>query len=78
MQREGIKIEDKMFIPFVKTIGGGAKWIKQAKLTDIDREKYNETLEKVFEPLLNVLLMDYEEVTQLEKQATLMDINQSL
>jgi DNA polymerase I len=71
MQRQGIKIEDKMFIPFVKTIGGGAKWIKFAKLTDIDKPKYNETMKKVFEPLLDVLQMNYDEVASIDRQSRL-------
>jgi hypothetical protein len=60
-----------MFIPFVKTIGGGAKWIKFAKLTDIDKPKYNETMKKVFEPLLDVLQMNYDEVASIDRQSRL-------
>lgn len=79
MQKEGIKIEDKMFIPFVKTINGGAKWVKDVKHTEIDRDKYSDTLEKVFEPLLDVLLMKYDEVIRQEKQLLLKDIfNQNI
>lgn len=78
MQSKGIKIEDKMFIPFVKSKGGNATWVKQMDKTLIDKEKYKETLAKVFEPLMDVLEMDYKIITQI-KNMTLDDIfNQNI
>ena len=78
MQSKGIKIEDKMFIPFVKSKGGNATWVKQMDKTSIDKEKYKETLAKVFEPLMDVLEMDYKIITQI-KNMTLDDIfNQNI
>ncbi|MDR4491319.1 MAG: DNA polymerase domain-containing protein [Candidatus Nitrosocosmicus sp.] len=73
MKRNGIKIEDKMFIPFVKTRGGNSTWIKMTKKEDIDIGKYKETLAKVFEPLMDVLQIDYKEIIK-TKVLTLDDI----
>src|SRR5690606_25699965 len=74
MEKQGIKIEDKMFIPFVKTLGGQVEWIKEAKLEKIDRPKYKETMKKVFEPLLQVLNMDFDKITEIRKVKTLDEI----
>lgn len=60
MRAAGEQLEEKMFIPYIKTFGNKGKWIKIARKTDIDKERYRETLISVIKPLFQTLDLDVE------------------
>lgn len=70
---EGIEVALKQFIPYIKCRGGEGKSLTKAQYTDIDIEKYRETLESVVNPILEVLDMEFQTIA-LHKQKTLDEI----
>jgi DNA polymerase I len=73
MEDEGEEIALKQYIPYIKCRGGVGKPISKASHTDIDIEKYRETLESVCNPILEVLDMEYQTIA-LHQQKTLDEI----
>lgn len=73
MEDEGVEVALKQFIPYIKCRGGEGKSLTKALYTDIDIEKYRETLESVVNPILEVLNMEFQTIA-LHQQKTLDEI----
>lgn len=72
MQKQsGEKIEEKTFIPYVKTTKG-AMIVTEATKSQIDTEKYIDTFKTALNPILEVLGMDFDSIVfGTQKQVTL-------
>ncbi|MHC1590706.1 MAG: DNA-directed DNA polymerase I, partial [Candidatus Helarchaeales archaeon] len=64
LEEKGIKVEPGEFIQFLKTKDPeGVCPLQLAKVEDIDYKKYKETVESVFEQVLDALDIDFKELT---------------
>lgn len=73
MQKQsGEKIEEKTFIPFVKT-KQGAMQVTEATKSQIDTEKYIDTFKTALDPILEVLGMDFDSIVYGTKKQMSLD-----
>lgn len=71
-KRTGEKIEEKTFIPYVKTMKG-AMLVDEAKRSDIDTDKYIDTIKTAIDPILEVLGIDFDSIAYNTKKQTSLD-----
>lgn len=60
-KKTGEKIEEKTFIPYVKTMKG-AKIVEEANRSEIDIDKYIDTMKTAVNPILEVLGLDFDSI----------------
>jgi DNA polymerase elongation subunit (family B) len=68
LKEQGIPVSARDIIYFVKVTGkDGVKPVQLAKLSEIDTDKYMETVRSTFEQLLSALDVSWEEINKISR-----------